>query len=371
MAAAAFSAVDEIEKQFRSRMEVMFNAVDDPEKCKFHAALYFKKFDIDKSGRLDEREFVNGMVSAFNFAGQSQVLKKLFDRYDGEDDKDDNKISYVEFIEKVLGLVPNAAGDPKSRSVLEKVRAVITKRGGMNGIRTLGRLFRIMDDNGSGTLTYDEVGEGLRDMGLRGEDALSKKDCKKLFSIFDKDKSGTVSFDEFMRAIRGKMSTKRKHLVYYAFDLLDKDKSGEVDQSDLAQAYDCSKHPEVIRGEKTPAEVLKEFSEQWDGTKKDGKITLHEFLDYYKDISASVDNDDYFELMMRNAWHISGGEGAAANTSNLRVLVIHKNADQEVCEVQDDLGLKKGKDRAAYTRAIIAKLEKQGVTDIKQIKFSG
>jgi hypothetical protein len=127
----------------------------------------------------------------------------------------------------------------------------------------------------------------------------------------------------------------------------------------------------VIRGEKTPAEVLKEFSEQWDGTKKDGKITLHEFLDYYKDISASVDNDDYFELMMRNAWHISGGEGAAANTSNLRVLVIHKNADQEVCEVQDDLGLKKGKDRAAYTKAIIAKLEKQGVTDIKQIKFSG
>ena len=106
-------------------MEVMFNAVDDPEKCKFHAALYFKKFDIDKSGRLDEREFVNGMVSAFNFAGQSQVLKKLFDRYDGEDDKDDNKISYVEFIEKVLGLVPNAAGDPKSRSVLEKVRTFL------------------------------------------------------------------------------------------------------------------------------------------------------------------------------------------------------------------------------------------------------
>ena len=61
--------------------------------------------------------------------------------------------------------------------VSSQVRAVITKRGGMNGIRTLGRLFRIMDDNGSGTLTYEEVHYGLKDMGLRGEDALSKKVC--------------------------------------------------------------------------------------------------------------------------------------------------------------------------------------------------
>ena len=94
-------------------------------------------------------------------------------------------------------------------------------------------------------------------------------------------------------------------------------------------------------------------------------------MDYYKDISASIDGDEYFELMMRNAWHISGGIGAAANTSNLRVLVIHKDDSQTVEEVQDDLGLKKGKDRAAYTRAIVARLQAQGINDIKQIKFSG
>ena len=47
-------------------------------------------------------------------------------------------------------------------------------------------------------------------------------------------------------------------------------------------------------------------------------MTWSEFLDYYKDLSVGIDDDDYFELMMRNAWHISGGEGNHANTSNLQ-----------------------------------------------------
>lgn len=39
------------------------------------------------------------------------------------------------------------------------------------------------------------------------------------------------------------------------------------------------------------------------------KVTPDEFVAYYNNVSASIDNDDYFELMIRNAWHISGGEG--------------------------------------------------------------
>lgn len=169
-----------------------------------------------------------------------------------------------------------------------------------------------------------------------------------------------------MRAIRGKMNLRRKQFVYYAFKALDSDGSGVIHADELASKYDCSKHPEVIKGEKTEEEVLKEFASQWDDENApDGKITLAEFLEYYKDISASIDSDEYFELMMRNAWHISGGKGASANTSCLRVLVIHTDGSQTVEEVQDDLGVKK--DDLAE---IIKRLRNQGIKDIKQISLA-
>ena len=36
------------------------------------------------------------------------------------------------------------------------------------------------------------------------------------------------------------------------------------------------------------------------------RITLEEFIEYYKNISASIDNDEYFTLMMNNSWNIKG-----------------------------------------------------------------
>ena len=48
------------------------------------------------------------------------------------------------------------------------------------------------------------------------------------------------------------------------------------------------------------------------------------------------DGDDYFELMIRNAWHIAGGKGAGGKTREVRVLVTHLDGGKSVECVEDD-----------------------------------
>ena len=87
------------------------------------------------------------------------------------------------------------------------------------------------------------------------------------------------------------------------------------------------------------AECIAQFMANWEQGECDGKVTFEEWVEYYRDISASIDDDDYFELMIRNAWHISGGEGWCANTTCRRVLVKHADGRQTVEEIENDLGL--------------------------------
>jgi Ca2+-binding EF-hand superfamily protein len=116
--------------------------------------------------------------------------------------------------------------------------------------------------------------------------------------LFDINGDGTVDYDELMRSVVGEMNPFRKGMVKKAFDKLDNNKNGIIELDDIKSFYNAKMHPEVRAGKKTEDEVLAEFLDTFElhhslknPSEKDRKINIREFMEYYNNVSASIDND--------------------------------------------------------------------------------
>ena len=100
-----------------------------------------------------------------------------------------------------------------------------------------------------------------------------------------------------------------------AFQKLDRDGNGEIAKNDITGIYDPSNHPDVRSGKKTEEDILTDFldtfeihSQQMHPGSYDHKVSFGEFCEYYNNVSANIDNDEYFALMMTNAWKLGEGQ---------------------------------------------------------------
>ena len=185
-------------------------------------------------------------------------------------------------------------------TALEKIRTQLVERG-VTSMRGLATRFKIMDNDGSKTLNIEELGIGLREIGLK----INPSDLQNVFQYVDIDGGGTVNLDEFIIAVRGKLSAGRQALVDQAFQKLDKDGSGKVTVDDCRGVYDVSNMTQVLAGQMSEDEALAQFLSSFEQRGEvDGVVTVQEFRDYYAGVSASVDSDAYFALMITNAWRL-------------------------------------------------------------------
>lgn len=245
------------------------------------------------------------------------------------------------------------------RRIIHQLRSAL-KDQGVVGFISLQRIFRLMDEDQNGSINLTEFQRALKESKLH----LSSSDVQNLFYFFDSNHDGSIDFTEFMLGIREPMNERRMLFVRMAFDIIDKDHNGVLEVNDIIDVYDARKHPEVISGRKTEQEVFTEFIETFDiDHLHDGKVSFDQWSRYYANISASIDDDDYFELMMRNAWHITGGHGWCANTSNRRVLVTHADGHTSVEEVKNDIGVKREDVARVLTQQLGAKPINVSVAD--------
>jgi len=273
----------------------------------------------------------------------------------------ENEFLFVTATDKAAAVDRRVFVDMTAGAILAKIKARVDSRGSY-GMRGLSRVFSKMDDSGDGVLDREDFMFGLKDY-LGGE--VSNEELNMVLREFDSNGDGLISSTEFIRTIRPPLSARRTGLIMQAFAILDKAGTGVVTVETLKSTFDVSRLPEVLAGDKSQATALGEFLAQWDKSGS-GSVSKAEWMEYYTDVSASIDSEDYFELVMRNAWHISGGSGQYENTTCRRVLVTLADGSQTVQEIKDDIGI-----GADDKDAMLANLAAQGIVGVKDIEFYG
>jgi Ca2+-binding EF-hand superfamily protein len=168
-------------------------------------------------------------------------------------------------------------------------------------------------------------------------------------AFVDTDHSGAIDYDELLYGLRvrykipltmfphrvysvyiltnpqGQLPPKLLVLVHQIFDLLDRQGVDAIDPTTLISHFDPSRHPEVQGRMKTAEQVQKEFLDTFDvGGVQAGLITREEFVRYYTNISAAINDDDYFEQILRAVWHIPAGVSNEALAGYQRQLIGNK-----------------------------------------------
>uniref|UniRef100_A0A1D1YTY0 non-specific serine/threonine protein kinase n=1 Tax=Anthurium amnicola TaxID=1678845 RepID=A0A1D1YTY0_9ARAE len=133
-------------------------------------------------------------------------------------------------------------------------------------IKGLKQMFRNMDTDDSGTITYEELKSGLTKLGSR----LSETEVKQLMDAADVDKNGTIDYIEFITATMHRHKLEKEEHLWKAFQYFDADGSGFITRDELKQAmtrYGMGDDDATIN------EVINDVD-----TDKDGKINYEEFV---------------------------------------------------------------------------------------------
>ncbi|KAI6707145.1 hypothetical protein NL676_010107 [Syzygium grande] len=132
-------------------------------------------------------------------------------------------------------------------------------------IMGLKAMFKSMDTDNSGTITYEELKAGLPKLGTK----LSESEVKQLMEAADVDGNGTIDYLEFITATMHLNRMEREDHLYKAFEYFDNDKSGYITMEELEHAL--KKYN--MGDEKTIKEIIAEVDSD-----RDGRINYDEFV---------------------------------------------------------------------------------------------
>ncbi|CAN4089657.1 unnamed protein product [Withania somnifera] len=109
---------------------------------------------------------------------------------------------------------------------------VIAERLSEEEIAGLKEMFKMIDTDNSGQITFDELKIGLKKFGTN----LNESEIHDLMKAADIDNSGTIDYGEFVAATLHANKIKKEDYLFAAFSYFDKDGSGYITADELQKA---------------------------------------------------------------------------------------------------------------------------------------
>ncbi|MBA0698117.1 hypothetical protein Golax_002621 [Gossypium laxum] len=194
------------------------------------------------------------------------------------------------------GVAPDKALDPailsrlKQFSAMNKLKKlalrVIAESLSEEEIAGLREMFKSMDTDNSGAITFDELKAGLRRYGSTLKDA----EIRALMDAADIDNSGTIDYGEFIAATVHLNKLEHEEHLVAAFQYFDKDRSGYITVDELQQAWAEYNLTDVFF-----EDIIREVDQD-----NDGRIDYGEFVDMMKKGNGWIGR-----RTMRNSLNIS------------------------------------------------------------------
>ena len=194
-------------------------------------------------------------------------------------------------------------------NVLLEVQDAIKARG-VDAFWNLREFFRQFENKtlSTGKIDREDLKACLREWGL----STPSPYLDSVVDLCDADQLGLVDLRDFMRVVQGPMARSREDALDAAFACLDAKSSaappGYVAMGDLAVFFKGQEHPMVTIGGYSEEEALDHLLKSVSSVNTHRRaappkqIGFDRFCEYYSDLSAAIDDDEYFNGIVRSNW---------------------------------------------------------------------
>ncbi|CAI5517975.1 unnamed protein product [Closterium sp. Naga37s-1] len=131
--------------------------------------------------------------------------------------------------EAVLKRIKKFSAANKMKKLALKVIACNLSREEILGLK---KLFKGMDKDGSGSITFAELKTGMQKLG----NPMSEEQLQQIMEAADMDHSGTIDYTEFITATMQMNKVEKEEHIWKAFQHFDRDGSGFITVSELRDA---------------------------------------------------------------------------------------------------------------------------------------